>query len=406
MKLANDNAVVMQLVKTKMCAFFERGKCASANCRYAHSATELRSSPNLQKTKLCRAFLNGGCNVGENCGFAHGEGDLRVTHGIYKTQICNFYERGYCKKGDRCNHAHGGIDLRPATPSTAATTPLGKMSPSSTGGDSTKPRRSPLPLSELLVIDSEANSTPQYGMVPPTPTKSVTELAQMAYSPAHSPPMWAQYGMHPLSPMGGVGPVSDLSAMWPPRDAVDMLVQDPNQHMLLSPQHHHMGMSPHHMGMSPLSTNMMYSMDTMDHSVEAMMEHQLMEHSTPARALELVSLDPRTTPPGLAMPPTGTPPRHHATTPCAPTMLGGYAFTEPPRQPPSAMLLSAATSSPAPPGLEEPQAPQPPPAGEAQRDPLMVNLSERLASLDAVVMGLGSDIASFKSDPSKKLHRI
>lgn len=227
--------------------------------------------------------------------------------------------------------------------------------------------------------------------------------------------MWAQYGMHPLSPMSGVGAVHDLSAMWPPRDAVDMLVQDPNQHMLMSPQHHHqhhmaMGMSPHHMGMSPINTNMMYSMDTMDQSMEAMMEHQLMDHSTPARALELLSLDPspcpRTTPPGLVMPPTGTPPRHHATTPCAPTMLGGYAFTEPPRQAPM-MLLSAATSSPAPPGLEEPQAPQQPPAGEAgQRDPLMVNLSERLASLDAVVVGLGNDIASFKSDPAKKLHRI
>jgi len=35
----------------------------------------------------------------------------------------------------------------------------------------------------------------------------------------------------------------------------------------------------------------------------------------------------------------------------------------------------------------------------------MVNLSERLASLDAVVASLGNDIASIKSDP-KKLHRI
>merc|ERR1719453_1608762 len=146
-----DNAVTTQLTKTKMCAFFERGKCASTNCRYAHSNMELRSAPNLQKTKLCRAFLAGGCND-ENCFFAHGEVDLRVTEGIYKTQICNFFERGYCKKGDRCNHAHGASDLRPATPSTAATTPLGKTSPSSRGSDSTRPRRSPLPLSELLVV--------------------------------------------------------------------------------------------------------------------------------------------------------------------------------------------------------------------------------------------------------------
>merc|ERR1719199_71440 len=223
-----DNAITMQLTKTKMCAFFERGKCASSNCRYAHSQSELRLPPNLQKTKLCRAFLSGGCND-ENCFYAHGETDLRVTEGIYKTQICNFFERGYCKKGDRCNHAHGAIDLRPATPSssTTATTPLSKMSSSQRGGESSRPRRSPLPLSELLVIDSEANAnlSPNYSTIPPTPTKSVTELAQMAYSPAHSSPLWAQYGMHPLSPVSGLGPMGDMTSMWPARDAVDMLVQ-------------------------------------------------------------------------------------------------------------------------------------------------------------------------------------
>merc|ERR1719272_1662200 len=116
--------------------------------------SELRNAPNLQKTKLCRAFLSGGCND-ENCYFAHGETDLRVTEGIYKTQICNFFERGYCKKGDRCNHAHGAVDLRPSAPS--ASTPMGKTSPSSQGSKSSQSRRSPLPLSELLVIDSEAN---------------------------------------------------------------------------------------------------------------------------------------------------------------------------------------------------------------------------------------------------------
>jgi hypothetical protein len=45
-------------------------------------------------------------------------------------------------------------------------------------------------------------------------------------------------------------------------------------------------------------------------------------------------------------------------------------------------------------------------SAEAPRDPLMVNLSERLANLDAVVLSLGNDIASLKSDPQKKLHRI
>lgn len=112
-----DSAVVLQLAKTKMCAFFERGKCSSDTCRYAHSPAELRRPPNLQKTKLCKAFLQGKCRDGENCSFAHGDSDLRVTAGIYKTQMCNFYERGHCKKGDRCNHAHGDADLRHVIPS-------------------------------------------------------------------------------------------------------------------------------------------------------------------------------------------------------------------------------------------------------------------------------------------------
>lgn len=351
-----DNAVTMQLTKTKMCAFFERGKCASSNCRYAHSAAELRQPPNLQKTKLCRAFLSGGCND-ENCFFAHGEIDLRVTEGIYKTQICNFFERGYCKKGDRCNHAHGSADLRPPTPSTVATTPLSKLSPSSQG-ESTRSRRSPLPLSELLVIDNaeaNANIMPSYGCIPPTPTKSVTELAQLAFSPAHSSPMWGQYVGHPLSPVNALAPMNDMASMWPPRDAVDMLVQDPHV-------------------VSPVS-NLMYTMEAMDPCMD-MLDHQLPEH-TPEKTFELLSLDPSPScrpAPGLYEPPRSTPPQ-------------GFNAVEPMRS--------------SPPGLEEPAQPR-----EEGRDPLMVNLSERLASLDAVVLGLGNDIAAIKSDPNKRLHRI
>jgi hypothetical protein len=166
---ARDNAVTARLTKTKMCHFFERGKCASTDCRYAHSQAELRTQPNLEKTKLCKSFVQDGfCRDGENCGFAHGEGELRVTEGIYKTQMCHFFERGRCLKGERCNHAHGKEDLRmpqrsknrqnqgassaspeadggsiftmnSAASMTGGTVPLGLRSP-----------LSPLPLAELL----------------------------------------------------------------------------------------------------------------------------------------------------------------------------------------------------------------------------------------------------------------
>mmetsp|Transcript_68754 Transcript_68754/g.152122 ORF Transcript_68754/g.152122 Transcript_68754/m.152122 type:complete len:402 (-) Transcript_68754:130-1335(-) len=128
-KPRTNNAVMARLQKTKMCYFFERGKCASSNCRYAHATSELRAPPNLQKTKLCQRWMESGiCADGENCIFAHGEDDLRVTDGIYKTQMCHFWERGRCLKGDRCNHAHGAQDLRGPPPSTksantAATAP-------------------------------------------------------------------------------------------------------------------------------------------------------------------------------------------------------------------------------------------------------------------------------------------
>lgn len=363
-----DNAVTMQLTKTKMCAFFERGKCASTNCRYAHSALELRQPPNLQKTKLCRAFLSHGCND-ENCFYAHGESDLRVTEGIYKTQICNFFERGYCKKGERCNHAHGTHDMR-AQAASSASTPMGKTTPSSQGESPSygmmanhRPRRSPLPLSELLVADAEANintsptySTPTYSTIPPTPTKSITELAQLSFSPVHSPPMWGQYGMMSPSPMGAYGGMGDLP-MWAPRDAVDMLVQDQHLH---SPTHLHFEML---------------------EQVHATPLH--LPQLTPEK-LQLLSVEP-------------SPPPHWA--PLDPSL----------HHRPAPGLLEPARSSPAepvhstPPGLVEPAQPS---TGEKSRDPLMVNLSERLASLDAVVLGLGSDIAQIKADPNKRLHRI
>lgn len=172
-----------QLLKTKMCSFFERGKCASATCRYAHSANELRSAPNLQKTKMCRMFLQGSCKDGENCPYAHGDSDLKFTEGIYKTQICNFWERGHCKKGDRCNHAHGPLDLRPTAPATPQARP--RADPPD-GGTAPRPQRA-LPLEELLFVDAEENAKAD----PLTPARQkATELDNLLVTPL----TW-QYGV-------------------------------------------------------------------------------------------------------------------------------------------------------------------------------------------------------------------
>jgi len=220
-----DSAVVLQLTKTKMCAFFERGKCSSDTCRYAHSSAELRRPPNLQKTKLCKAFLQGKCRDGENCSFAHGDSDLRVTAGIYKTQMCNFYERGHCKKGDRCNHAHGDADLRPVVPSPQKTpvrekgslgalqTPEARTPPKvEQQGDRSPPsKKERLPLADLL------NSQEPREV-------SVTDLAALAFAPPPIPLSWNSYQLSP-STYGEPTPLRML-------DPVDMLVDTERREMM------------------------------------------------------------------------------------------------------------------------------------------------------------------------------
>eukprot|EP00437_Effrenium_voratum_P007381 CAMPEP_0181438132 /NCGR_PEP_ID=MMETSP1110-20121109/21747_1 /TAXON_ID=174948 /ORGANISM="Symbiodinium sp., Strain CCMP421" /LENGTH=309 /DNA_ID=CAMNT_0023561801 /DNA_START=81 /DNA_END=1010 /DNA_ORIENTATION=- len=217
-----DSAVVLQLTKTKMCAFFERGKCSSETCRYAHSQDELRRAPNLQKTKLCKSFLQGRCRDGENCSFAHGEGDLRVTDGIYKTQMCNFYERGYCKKGDRCNHAHGDRDLRPAaspqkTPvkergqECSLQTPDAPTPPKLDVGDrSPEPRKGRVALAELLPTQEET---------------SVLSRATLAFA-LPAPLSWTSYQMSPTP--YSQEPATPLRML----DPVDMLVDSGRREML------------------------------------------------------------------------------------------------------------------------------------------------------------------------------
>lgn len=183
-----DNAVTARLMKTKMCYFFERGKCSSQNCRYAHSAEELRNQPNLQKTKLCKVWaLQGYCNNSENCVFAHGEEELRVTDGIYKTQMCHFFERGRCLKGERCNHAHGPEDLRmPALSTQQAIGPatMGSTSALPGGlalcGDACRPL-SPLPLADLLADSTHAQQ--RTGLGSPVPSPALAAAAAGFLSP-------------------------------------------------------------------------------------------------------------------------------------------------------------------------------------------------------------------------------
>mmetsp|Transcript_52660 Transcript_52660/g.115460 ORF Transcript_52660/g.115460 Transcript_52660/m.115460 type:complete len:311 (+) Transcript_52660:43-975(+) len=111
---APPGALKEKLAKTRWCHFHLRGHCKlqADTCSFAHSAEELRSAPNLQKTKLCEAFQRGECMDGDRCKYAHRPAELRVTEDVLKTRLCRYYVNGYCRKGDACTHAHGKHQLR------------------------------------------------------------------------------------------------------------------------------------------------------------------------------------------------------------------------------------------------------------------------------------------------------
>ena len=98
--------------KTKLCSFHLRGKCThGAHCLYAHDVSELKSPPDLTKTRLCPMLRKGMC-MKKQCTYAHTREDLRGTADVYKTSICRFYANGKCSAGKHCRHAHGVSELR------------------------------------------------------------------------------------------------------------------------------------------------------------------------------------------------------------------------------------------------------------------------------------------------------
>lgn len=74
-----DKACEQALKKTKMCAYFRKGRCSRGiDCTFAHSPQELNNRPNLSKTRLCIPFQHSGtCSMGMACRFAHEERELR-----------------------------------------------------------------------------------------------------------------------------------------------------------------------------------------------------------------------------------------------------------------------------------------------------------------------------------------
>mmetsp|Transcript_6063 Transcript_6063/g.11061 ORF Transcript_6063/g.11061 Transcript_6063/m.11061 type:complete len:241 (+) Transcript_6063:88-810(+) len=101
-----------KMKKTKMCEFHKEGRCKyGSDCAFAHDSSELQEAPDLRKTRLCRAFLQGKC-TDDDCKFAHGEEELRASNICFKTALCTWFEKGNCQSGAQCRFAHGAEELR------------------------------------------------------------------------------------------------------------------------------------------------------------------------------------------------------------------------------------------------------------------------------------------------------
>lgn len=67
-----------------------------------------------QKTKLCMFYEQGHCARGHACAFAHGQDELRSVPDLSRTKLCpSLVKHGYCRKGADCRHAHSSTELRP-----------------------------------------------------------------------------------------------------------------------------------------------------------------------------------------------------------------------------------------------------------------------------------------------------
>jgi len=117
---ASDCWLNKQLHKTRLCKHFLQGRCQlGQSCTFAHSQFEMNHAPDLSKTQLCKAYEEGKCN-NPHCTFAHGSENLCSTGAFYKKKLCAWFEKGSCRNGQHCRFAHGAQQLRDEEEAAAA----------------------------------------------------------------------------------------------------------------------------------------------------------------------------------------------------------------------------------------------------------------------------------------------
>ncbi|CRG93942.1 zinc finger protein, putative [Plasmodium gallinaceum] len=101
--------------KTKLCPLHMENRCKEGNnCDYAHSIEDLRSIPDLKRTKLCYKLLKGEKCFNKKCNYAHNQDELKSAQNLfaYKSSMCKFVANNTCLNGSTCRFAHSIDELR------------------------------------------------------------------------------------------------------------------------------------------------------------------------------------------------------------------------------------------------------------------------------------------------------
>jgi hypothetical protein len=187
-----------QFANTRMCKFFPVGKCTKGvQCPFAHDVLDLREQPDLRKTKLCKTMLKTGECKDENCSYAHSKSELRTTPALApktKTKFCRNLKFGVCSHGSKCNFAHSPAELNLPMPSMDAVLQLPPgLDWEAIFGDGDE--------ETAYVSSGNTDSGDDKSDQDSTPTLS-TELAEPAYvhiGSAMDPSMDAFAGIDPLA---------------------------------------------------------------------------------------------------------------------------------------------------------------------------------------------------------------
>eukprot|EP00746_Dinoflagellata_sp_MGD_P145513 gnl/MRDRNA2_/MRDRNA2_78115_c0_seq1.p1 gnl/MRDRNA2_/MRDRNA2_78115_c0~~gnl/MRDRNA2_/MRDRNA2_78115_c0_seq1.p1 ORF type:complete len:367 (+),score=41.56 gnl/MRDRNA2_/MRDRNA2_78115_c0_seq1:117-1217(+) len=101
-----------QFWKTRMCEFHQHGTCRDgSDCVFAHSEQELKPRPDLSCTRLCPVLVQTGRCTAKNCTYAHSTEEM-ISDACQKTKLCRFWPVGKCNLGNQCRFAHSADELR------------------------------------------------------------------------------------------------------------------------------------------------------------------------------------------------------------------------------------------------------------------------------------------------------